>query len=154
MRLVALRWLSTIVEIGTSEILKEYGHMVATVLSCISHSNPDVQKAARSVNETLLQTNAPFVFKSLDMHDLLEKINKELSSSEEPTKLEALRWLEFLLVQCPNAVLAECESVVNAVLDALTMHWDKVVKSGIHLLGILAKQKQQFRFVMVAILQR
>ena len=57
-------------------------------------------------------------------------------------------------MQCPNAVLAESGSIVNAVLDALAMHWDRVVKSGIHLLALLAKQDQQFRFVMEALLQR
>lgn len=152
--LMALKWLGGVVDIASSEVLGEYGPMVAAVLSCISHPNLDVKRAAQKVNDALLQSNAPGAWKSLDMQDLLKKINNELSSNQEPTRFEALNWLEFLLNQCPSAVLAESESVVNAVLDALTMHWDRVVKSGIRLLGLLASQKDQFRFVMEALLQR
>lgn len=152
--LMALKWLSIIVDIASSKISSEYGPMVGAVLSCISNSNLDVQRAAQTVNTALLQSKAPEAWTSLDMQDLLTKINQELSSNQEPTRVEALRWLEFLLMQCPNAVLAESGSIVNAVLDALAMHWDRVVKSGIHLLALLAKQDQQFRFVMEALLQR
>ena len=152
--LMALKWLGNVLEIAPSEVLNEYGPMVGAVLSCISHPNLDVQRAALAVNAALLQSKAPEAWKALDTRDLLNKINQELSSNQEPTRLEALHWLEFLLKQCPRAVLDECESVVNAVLDALTMHWDRVVKSGIHLLGLLAQQEGQFRFVMEALLQR
>jgi len=152
--LMALKWLSVIVEIASSDILSQYGPIVGSVLSCISHSNLDVQRAAQTVNAALLQSKAPDAWTAVDMQGLLSKINRELSSNQEPTRLEALRWLEFLLMQCPSAVLAECESIVNAVLDALAMHWDRVVKSGIHLLALLAKQMDQFRFVMDALLQR
>ena len=152
--LMALKWIGTVVETAPLEVLSEYGAMVGAVLSCISHQNLDVQRAALSVNAALLQSNTSGTWTSLDIHDLLHKINRELSSNQEPTRLEALHWLEFLLMQCPDAVLDESESVVNAVLDALTMHWDRVVKSGIHLLGLLARQKDRFRFVMKALLQR
>eukprot|EP00210_Caulerpa_lentillifera_P003830 g3658.t1 len=150
----SLQWLNVVVEVALPEVLSQYGPIVGTVLSSISHPNLEVQRVARSVNTLLLQSNIPASWQTLDMEDLLKKINKELSSNQEPTRFEALSWLEFLLRQRPAAVLAECESIVNAVLDALTMHWNRVVKSGINLLGILAQQESQFRVVMEALLQR
>lgn len=150
----ALQWLNVVIEVALPEVLSQYGPIVGTVLSCVSHSNLEVQRMAKAVNTLLLQSNLPVSWKTLDMEDLLKTINKELSSNQEPTRFEALRWLEFLLRQRPAAVLAECEAVVNAVLDALTMHWDRVVKSGINLLGVLAQQESQFRVVMEALLQR
>ncbi|GMH37173.1 hypothetical protein BSKO_05046 [Bryopsis sp. KO-2023] len=152
--LTAMRWLNVVVEIAHEEIVEQYGMMVTTVLSCISHSSDEVQKSAFVVNRSLLKMGMERSWDDVDVGGVLDAISKELSSSQPPTRLEALHWFEFLLKQKPSAVLSRNEVVLNAVLDALMMNWEKVEEAALGLLTILAQQEGQFRNVMEALLNR
>ncbi|CAD7697493.1 unnamed protein product [Ostreobium quekettii] len=152
--LTAMKWMDAVLQKNIMDVIEKYAQMVGVVLSCISHPNPDVQESADSVNTLLLQMDDAEAWALVDMRALLEAISKELSSNQEPTRLQALRWFEFLLEHNGKAVLEESTVVVGAVLDALAMNWENVVQASLKLLAAIAQQEGHFSPVMAEVLGR
>lgn len=152
--LTAINWMEVVVKKAICEVMEQYAQMVGVVLSCISHPNQEVQVSAKSVNALLLQMDDGEAWGMVNMRSLLEAISKQLSSNQEPTRLQALNWLEFLLEHNSSAVLEESPIVVGAVLDSLAMQCENVVQASLKLLATIARQEGHFSPVMAALLDR
>ena len=77
-----------------------------------------------------------------------------MRSEQEPTRLEALRWIHFLLQRAQAQVLEKLPALLPALLDALSASSEPVVLQALSVLAAIASCPQQFRPVLVSLLSR
>ncbi|GFR44339.1 hypothetical protein Agub_g5555, partial [Astrephomene gubernaculifera] len=81
---------------------------------------------------------------SIDMAAILGTVILEMKSEMEATRLEALRWLHFLLARAQDLVLAQVGRLLPPLLDSLSAPSDAVVTSALGVMAALADCPGQF----------
>lgn len=154
-RLTALKWMKEFVIMASAQLVGRYHHILSAVLPNISHSNQEIQQVAQEANNALL-TQAPTDdgASQLDVLKVLEAVSKELLSDQEPTRLEALRWVHFLLQRNTAAVLDALPTLLPALLDALSAPSEGVVMQALSVLASIADHPQHFKPVLNDLLDR
>ncbi|KAG2488883.1 hypothetical protein HYH03_012677 [Edaphochlamys debaryana] len=172
-RLTAIHWLRAFVELAPQRVLGHVPAILGVVLYNISSHNADIQRECAEANAALLrlevgaftqaqaaaqaqgqgQAGAPSP-PSMDMGAILATVILELRSEMEATRLEALRWLHFLLASAQALVLEEVGRLLPPLLDSLSAPSDAVVTSALGVLAALADCPGQFTPVLVAFLGR
>lgn len=82
-------------------------------------------QVARQTNADLL--SLPAGYQSTDTEALLAAISSELQSDQEPTRLEALHWVNALLARSREEILSQQQVLLPALFDALSAASDRVV---------------------------
>jgi hypothetical protein len=99
-RYTALRWLNCFltqcIDSSRDAMMSFMAGLVVAVLPCLSHSNRDIKEAAVSCNSTLLSLNLSKHLASVGIGPVLTALSYELTSQQQPTRLEALRWFQVL----------------------------------------------------------
>ena len=78
-------------------------------------------------NTMLLDMDLHAKLDAVSLEAVLKAVSNELRSDQEPTRLEALRWVQVLLRQSKAEVLHQWEVLMPALLDALIAASDNVV---------------------------
>ncbi|MCO5581630.1 hypothetical protein L7F22_035519 [Adiantum nelumboides] len=104
----------------------------------VAENNFDVQSQA-----AMLQT-----------HEVENCVKKELASEWEATRLEALRWIFILLERHRTEVISNFDSIFPPLLQALADSSDEVVLLVLDIHACIARDKQQFRQLMVFLVHR
>ncbi|KAG2435963.1 hypothetical protein HXX76_007157 [Chlamydomonas incerta] len=178
-RLTAIHWLRSFVELAPRRIHGHVPAILGVVLYNISSHNPDIQRECQEANAALLRlevgvcddgvqpdtaaggaaagsgAGAPRgIISSIDMAAILGTVILEMRSEMEATRLEALRWLHFLLARAQDLVLEQVGRLLPPLLDSLSAPSDAVVTSALGVLAALADCPGQFSPVLVALLDR
>eukprot|EP00198_Chlamydomonas_reinhardtii_P009884 XP_001699221.1 predicted protein [Chlamydomonas reinhardtii] len=181
-RLTAIHWLRSFVELAPRRIHGHVPAILGVVLYNISSHNPDIQRECQEANAALLRlevgmcdddghpesaagaagagagygaAGAPHgIISSIDMAAILGTVILEMRSEMEATRLEALRWLHFLLARAQDLVLEQVGRLLPPLLDSLSAPSDAVVTSALGVLAALAECPGQFSPVLVALLDR
>jgi hypothetical protein len=131
-RYTAMRWLNCFlthaVDDSHDSMLMFLADLIVAVLPCISHTNKDIKDTAVSCNNKLLSLNLSKQLARVGVGPVLTSLSYELGSQQQPTRLEALRWVQALLEHNKAEVLARWHDIMPALLDALTSTSDGVVK--------------------------
>jgi hypothetical protein len=94
----ALRWLNCFltqcIDHSRDAVMAYMAGLIVAVLPCLSHSNRDIKEAAVSCNGTLLSLNLSKHLAAVGIGPVLTALSYELSSQQQPTRLEALRWFQ------------------------------------------------------------
>lgn len=69
-------------------------------------------------------------------------------------RLEALRWIHFLLIRNEDEVFGQLATLLAALLDALGATSERVVLQALSVLGAIAGHQQHFRRVLMSLLDR
>ncbi|KXZ45904.1 hypothetical protein GPECTOR_49g488 [Gonium pectorale] len=165
-RLTALHWLRSFVELAPGRLLPHVPAILGVVLFNISSHNPDIQRECAEANAALLRLEigeggafgavraATGAAPTVDMGAILGTVILEMRSEMEPTRLEALRWLHFLLARAQALVLEQVGRLLPPLLDSLSAPSDAVVASALGVVAALADCPGQFSAVLVAFLDR
>jgi hypothetical protein len=131
-RYTAIRWLncflSHCIAASQDSMMTFMADLIIAVLPCLSHANKDIKDAAVSCNSKLLTLNLSKHLASVGIGPVLTALSYELSSQQQPTRLESLRWFQVLLEHNKAEVLQQWPDIMPALLDALTSPSDAVVK--------------------------
>ncbi|EFJ46562.1 hypothetical protein VOLCADRAFT_62382 [Volvox carteri f. nagariensis] len=159
-RLTAIHWLKTFVELAPDRILAHVPAILGVVLYNISSNNVDIQKECTEANAAgfcgypSAAVTAAVAAGGLDMAAILGTVIVEMRSEMEATRLEALRWLHFLLARAQELVLEQVGRLLPPLLDSLSAPSDAVVTSALGVLAAVADCPGQFSSVLVAFLDR
>ncbi|GLI67554.1 hypothetical protein VaNZ11_011781 [Volvox africanus] len=179
-RLTSIHWLRAFVELAPDRVLPHVPAILGVVLYNISSHNVDIQRECADANAALLRldvgvygaaargagaegasgTGVTPVFGAraavgnLDIPAILGTVTLEMRSEMEATRLEALRWLHFLLARTQELVLEQVGRLLPPLLDSLSAPSDAVVTSALGVLAALADCPGQFNPVLVAFLDR
>ncbi|KAG2433054.1 hypothetical protein HYH02_012758 [Chlamydomonas schloesseri] len=179
-RLTAIHWLRSFVELAPRRIHGHVPAILGVVLYNISSHNPDIQRECQEANAALLRLEVGVcddgeqpadtavggvgaggpargpggIISSIDMAAILGTVILEMRSEMEATRLEALRWLHFLLARAQELVLEQVGRLLPPLLDSLSAPSDAVVTSALGVLAALADCPGQFSPVLVALLDR
>ncbi|GLC41783.1 hypothetical protein PLESTM_001239100 [Pleodorina starrii] len=161
-RLTSIHWLRAFVELAPNRILQHVPAILGVVLFNISSHNADIQRECAEANAALLRLDvgvygvprADGYSAGLDMAAILGTVILEMRSEMEATRLEALRWLHFLLARAQGLVLEQVGRLLPPLLDSLSAPSDAVVTSALGVLAALADCPGQFNSVLVAFLDR
>lgn len=154
-RHTAIKWLKEFVEMASNQLLDHYAAILGAVLPNISHSSRDIQQVAIEANNALLNLQTPDEGGGhVDTAAILNTISRELRSEQEPTRLEALRWIHFLLVRNEDEVFGQLATLLAALLDALSAPSERVVLQALSVLSAIAGNQVHFRRVLMSLLDR
>ena len=131
-RYTAMRWLNCFLTHALAcshdSMATFLADLIIAVLPCVSHANKDIRDAAVSCNSKLLALDVGAHLASTGIAPVLTALSYELTSQQQPTRLEALRWVQVLLEHNKAAMLQQWHDIMPALLDALTSSSDGVVK--------------------------
>ncbi|GIL89811.1 hypothetical protein Vretimale_16501 [Volvox reticuliferus] len=178
-RLTSIHWLRAFVELAPDRVLSHVPAILGVVLYNISSHNVDIQRECAEANAALLRLDvgvygaaargaaaegggigvtavlgARAAVEKLDIPAILGTVILEMRSEMEATRLEALRWLHFLLARAQELVLEQVGRLLPPLLDSLSAPSDAVVTSALGVLAALADCPGQFNAVLVAFLDR
>ena len=95
---VALRWLNCFLTHPRGDaqtaMMHNMADLITAVLPCLSRRSPDIRDTAVSCNSRLLSLNLSRHLAQPGMRPVLAALGKELSSQQQPTRLEALQWFQ------------------------------------------------------------
>ncbi|GAX78869.1 hypothetical protein CEUSTIGMA_g6308.t1 [Chlamydomonas eustigma] len=152
-RLTAMRWLKNFVEMGSTQLVEQYPFILGAVLTNISTSSREVQQASADTNAGLLSL-PDTAWATVDTAAILSSLGRELKSEQEPTRLEALKWVNFLLHRVQVQVLEQLPALLPALLDSLSAGSEPVVVAALGVLAAIAACPHQFRPVLISLLDR
>eukprot|EP00892_Ulva_mutabilis_P010669 jgi/Ulvmu1/7975/UM004_0208.1 len=97
-RYTAIRWLNCFLLAPSSHdsMLAFLADLIVAVLPCISHSASNVRDAAIACNHRLLTMDLSKHLAAVGIGPVLTSLSYELVSQQEPTRLEALKWVQVL----------------------------------------------------------
>lgn len=97
-RYSAIRWLNCFLHAPSSHdsMLAFLADLIVAVLPCISHSATNVRDAAIACNHRLLTMDLSKHLATVGIGPVLTSLSYELVSQQEPTRLEALKWVQVL----------------------------------------------------------
>jgi vacuole morphology and inheritance protein 14 len=162
-RMTALKWLQAFLELAAPRLARSYPAVLGVVLPNVSHPSPEVRAAARSANDAMLAlgggkgggTASSSSSCSVDTAAVLAVISREVrGAAQEATRLEALRWVHFLLVRNEAEVFGQLALLLSALLDALGAPSERTVLRALAVLGQVAAHPQHFRRVLSALVDR
>eukprot|EP00775_Hariotina_reticulata_P005343 gene5343-5580_t len=154
-RITAIKWIKEFVEQASGQLVGLYPELIGAVLPNISHPNKDIQQVSKEANAALLNLQpVAEVPVKVEVAPVLAIISRELRSEQEPTRLEALRWIHFLLVRNEDEVFGQLATLLAALLDALASDSETVVLQALSVLGSIAGHQQHFRRVLMSLLDR
>ncbi len=84
----------------------------------------------------------------------LPLFSEPLQHKHLPNRLEALRWIHFLLVRNEDEVFGQLATLLAALLDALSATSERGVLQALSVLGAIAGHPQHFRRVLMSLLDR
>mmetsp|Transcript_2306 Transcript_2306/g.5914 ORF Transcript_2306/g.5914 Transcript_2306/m.5914 type:complete len:925 (+) Transcript_2306:104-2878(+) len=176
-RMTAIKWLKEFVEMAAVQLVGQYPAILGVVLANISHPSREIVEVSRQANDALLNL-APAdpnqESLQLDTGAILATISAELlrgtltpagsdadpqvavamAVQTEPSRLEALRWVHFLLDRAQTKVLVQLPTILPALLDALLAHSETVVEAALGVFAAIASCPGQFRPVLGELLGR
>ena len=74
--------------------------LIIAVLPCISHPGKDVRDGAIACNNKLLAMDLSKHLAAVGVGPVLTALSYELVSQQEPTRLEALKWVQVCIGSC------------------------------------------------------
>ncbi|KAK9810224.1 hypothetical protein WJX72_006988 [[Myrmecia] bisecta] len=151
-RLTAIRWLKEFVVVAKEQLLPHYAAILGAVLPCISHPNHDICMMARQANNELL--HLPDGQYGIDTKAILAVISSELGSEQEPTRLEALHWVNSLLSRSRPEVLDQLSVLLPALFDALSAPSDRVVLEALSVQASIAGDQAHFLRLVKQLMDR
>lgn len=116
--------------------------------------SPSNARAARQEANLALMGMRPEADAQLDTSRVLDAVCGELRSEAEPTRLEAITWVKFLLDRHPAATLDRLGVLLPALLDALSAPSLRVVLQALAVLAAVADKPRLFRRVLTDLLDR
>lgn len=101
-RYTAIRWLNCFLHTESSHdsMLAFLADLIIAVLPCISHPGKDVRDGAIACNNKLLAMDLSKHLAAVGVGPVLTALSYELVSQQEPTRLEALKWVQVWDLQC------------------------------------------------------
>ncbi|KAL2611614.1 hypothetical protein R1flu_023306 [Riccia fluitans] len=152
-RLTSLEWVNEFVKLGGQQLVPYYSSILGVVLPCISDKDEKARVVARETNEELRNVKAK-PENGFDIEAVLKVAKRELKSDWEATRLEALRWISFLLQTYRTEVLSFLDDLFEALLKSLSDTSDEVVLLVLEIQACIAGDGLHFRPLMVFLAQR
>ncbi|KAL2610884.1 hypothetical protein R1flu_022576 [Riccia fluitans] len=166
-RLTSLEWIKEFVKLGGQQLQyagedeseedkpkdgksKEDNSILGVVLACISDKYEPIRVVAKETSEELRNVK-PIAENDFDVRAVLKVAKSALESEWEGTRLEALRWILFLLKTYRIKMLSYVDDLYNALLKSLSDTSDEVVLLVLEVLAGIAGDGQRFRRLMVLI---
>jgi hypothetical protein len=108
-RYTAIRWLNCFLHAEASHdaMLAFLADLIIAVLPCISHAGKDVRDGAIACNNKLLAMDLSKHLAVVGIGPVLTALSYELQSQQEPTRLEALKWVQVRARWCADAGVAQ-----------------------------------------------
>lgn len=114
-RYTAIRWLNCFLHAPSSHdaMLAFLADLLVAVLPCISHSATNVRDAAIACNHRLLTMDLSKHLATVGIGPVLTSLSYELVSQQEPTRLEALKWVQVppLCPRCCRRTRVACHAL-------------------------------------------
>lgn len=153
-RLTSLQWILSFLSTAGDQLMGCFADLIIAVLPCISHHNKDIREAAMACNKRLLAMDLSSKMRTIGLEAVLAAVSSELRSQQEPTRLEALRWVQALLQCSKSDVLQQWQVLMPALLDAITAPSDNVVMQALQVCTQIAQEEAHFKLVLRALLDR
>ncbi|CAI7830393.1 unnamed protein product, partial [Closterium sp. NIES-53] len=158
-RLTAVTWINDFVKLGEAQMMPYYAAVVGAILPCIADREEKIAAIARDTNEEqLARVREQSVADGFDVRAVVEIARRELSSSWEATRLEALAWIATLLHRFPHQLLDLMDDPSTALLEsllaALADDSDQVVLEALSVQATVASHPHHFHRLLLLLLLR
>ncbi|GJP38987.1 hypothetical protein CLOM_g23386 [Closterium sp. NIES-68] len=136
-----------------------YAAVVGAILPCIADREEKIAAIARDTNEEqLARVREQSVADGFDVPAVVEIARRELRSSWEATRLEALAWIATLLHRFPHQLLDLMDDPSTALLEsllaALADESDQVVLEALSVQATVASHPNHFHRLLLLLLLR
>eukprot|EP00884_Botryococcus_braunii_P022318 jgi/Botrbrau1/8770/Bobra.0330s0006.3 len=152
-RLVALRWLRDFVEHAKQPLLPHYPAILAAILPALATGSEECRQLVELTNKEMMEVDDG-LWTGLDVAGMLEVVGRDLRHSPEATRLQALAWINTLLIHSREKVLEQLEVLLPALFDALEAGSEKVAVQALTVMATLAQDPRHFRRLMQLLLDR
>ncbi|GJP85148.1 hypothetical protein CLOP_g15242 [Closterium sp. NIES-67] len=158
-RLTAVTWINEFVKLGGAQMMPFYAAVVGAILPCIADREEKIAAIARDTNEEqLARVREQSVADGFDVPAVVEIARRELRSSWEATRLEALAWIATLLHRFPHQLLDLMDDPSTALLEsllaALADESDQVVLEALSVQATVASHPNHFHRLLLLLLLR
>ncbi|CAI5511305.1 unnamed protein product [Closterium sp. Naga37s-1] len=158
-RLTAVTWINDFVKLGEAQMMPYYAAVVGAILPCIADREEKIAAIARDTNEEqLARVREQSVADGFDVRAVVEIARRELSSSWEATRLEALAWIATLLHRFPHQLLDLMDDPSTALLEsllaALADDSEQVVLEALSVQATVASHPHHFHRLLLLLLLR
>ncbi|GJY64498.1 protein VAC14 [Tanacetum coccineum] len=143
-RWTAITWINELVKLGGYELVPFYADILGAILPCLADNEEKIRVVASEINDELRATEADTsqgfavgAILSVAKRSSLRtinfrggKMNEQLSSEYEATRIESLHWISALLNRHRPEVLSSLNDIFETLLKALSDISDEVMYSG------------------------
>ncbi|XP_057963324.1 protein VAC14 homolog isoform X1 [Malania oleifera] len=147
-RLTAITWINEFVKLGGDQLVPYYADILGAILPCISDKEEKIRVVARETNEELRTIQADPA-EGFDVGAILSIARRQLSSSWEATRIEALHWISTLLSRHRSEVLSFLNDIFDTLLKALSDPSDEVVLLVLEVHACIAEDPPHFRQLVI-----
>ncbi|XXG81811.1 hypothetical protein AAC387_Pa09g2376 [Persea americana] len=142
-RLTAITWINEFVKLSGSQLVPYYADILGAILPCISDKEEKIRVVARETNEEVRSYPA-YLGEGFDVGLVLSVARRQLSSEQDATRIEALRWIGTLLARYRVEVLSFLADIFDTLFKALSDPSDKVVLLVLEVHACIARDALHF----------
>jgi len=149
-RLTAINWIQEFISLGKEKLMRLYSELLGAIMHCISDEDPEIRAVADQTNQDLLLL-VKDTSEGFELSPLLLTLIQELTSSDIPTRMAALRWINMLLEKAPQEMNKFIGELLPALLTTLSDDSDEVVLMNLKVLARISLHEVEFHRVLNAV---
>ncbi|XP_078161333.1 ARM repeat superfamily protein [Carex rostrata] len=142
-RLTAVIWVNEFVKLGGEQLVPHYADVLGAILPCISDKEEKIRVVACETNEELRGLK-PEPSEGFDVGKVLQIARRELNSDFEATRIEALRWIQNLVLKYQNEIIIYMDDIFSSLLNALSDPSEEVVLLVLEVHACVARETRHF----------
>lgn len=139
----AIAWISEIISFAKENILPYVDKILSALLPCVSHSEKNIETAARKAHKSLAEL-VSHTKEKVNSKSILEVLKVQFTHTRVPTRLASLRWILILHSRSESELIQFLKDIFVLLLNILGDPAEEVVKVDLQVLSILSTNEEYF----------
>ncbi|KAF3320141.1 protein VAC14 isoform X1 [Carex littledalei] len=150
-RLTAVIWVNEFVNLGGDQLVAHYADIVGAILPCISDKEEKIRAIASETNKELRKLK-PDPSEGFDVGKVLQIARRELNSYHGPTRIEAMRWIQNLVLKYQNEIIIHMDDIFISLLSSLSDPLEELVLLVLEVHACVAQETRHFTDLLTHLL--
>jgi vacuole morphology and inheritance protein 14 len=150
-RLTSIIWVNEFVKLAGDQLVPHYADIVGAILPCISDKEEKIRALACETNDELRGLK-PELSEGFDVGRVLQVARRELNSYYETTRIEALHWIQNLVLKYNNEIIIHMDDIFSSLLSALSDPSEEVALLVLEVHACVAQETRHFTDLLTHVL--